>query len=64
MMIAYVEAGRNMETGWMMMMMMMVMMMMMMMMINMIMLMVMLMIILDDDVGNGHCLEDVGVNGD
>ena len=62
MMIAYVEAGRNMETGWMMMMMMMVMMMMMM--INMIMLMVMLMIILDDDVGNGHCLEDVGVNGD
>ena len=54
MMIAYVEAGRNMETGWMMMMMM----------INMIMLMVMLMIILDDDVGNGHCLEDVGVNGD
>ena len=61
MMIAYVEAGRNMETGWMMMMMMV---MMMMMMINMIMLMVMLMIILDDDVGNGHCLEDVGVNGD
>ena len=59
MMIAYVEAGRNMETGWMMMMMVM-----MMMMINMIMLMVMLMIILDDDVGNGHCLEDVGVNGD
>ena len=61
MMIAYVEAGRNMETGWMMMMMMV---MMMMMMINMIMLMVMLMIILDDDVGNGHCLKDVGVNGD